>query len=79
MVRDREKMSSVLDLASHKSIDLAKIFKNVFNNCKNAGLCNISVENIYTHTQKLQYSITQAMEIITPTSSITVLINRKFL
>jgi hypothetical protein len=39
MVCDREKLSSVLDSATQKSITLAKIFKNVFNNCKNAGLC----------------------------------------
>jgi hypothetical protein len=39
MVRDREKLSSVLDSAPQKSIILAKIFKKDFNNCKNAGLC----------------------------------------
>jgi hypothetical protein len=41
MLRDRENLSSVLDSAPQKSISLAKIFKNVFNNCKNAGLCNV--------------------------------------
>jgi hypothetical protein len=40
MVRDREKLSSVLDSGPQKSVNLAKIFKNIFNNCKNAGLCN---------------------------------------
>jgi hypothetical protein len=39
MVHCRERLSSVLDSAPQKSINLAKIFKNVFNNCKNAGLC----------------------------------------
>jgi hypothetical protein len=39
MVRDREKTSSVLDSAPQKSMNLAKIFKKLFNNCKNAGLC----------------------------------------
>jgi hypothetical protein len=42
MVRDREKLSSVLNSAAQKYINLAKIFKNVFNNCKNAGLCYFS-------------------------------------
>jgi hypothetical protein len=41
MVRDREKMSSILDSAAPKHMYLAKSFKNVFNNCKNAGLCNV--------------------------------------
>jgi hypothetical protein len=35
----REKLSSVLDPASQKSINLAAIFKKVFKNCENAGLC----------------------------------------
>jgi hypothetical protein len=39
MVGDREKLSSVLDSTPQKSVNLARIFKNVFNNCKNAGLC----------------------------------------
>jgi hypothetical protein len=39
MVRDIEKCTSNLDSAPQKFINLAKIFKNVFNNCKNAGLC----------------------------------------
>jgi hypothetical protein len=39
MVRDREKLSSVLDSAPQTSINLANVFKNVFNNSKNAGLC----------------------------------------
>jgi hypothetical protein len=39
MVRDRGKLSSVLDLAPQKSISLAKMVKNVSKNCKNAGLC----------------------------------------
>jgi hypothetical protein len=37
MVRDREKLSSVLDSAPQKSMNLAKISKKAFNNCKNAG------------------------------------------
>jgi hypothetical protein len=37
MVCGREKLNSVLDSAPQKSISLAK----VFNNCKNAGLCNL--------------------------------------
>jgi hypothetical protein len=44
MVFDREKFSSVLNSAHQKSIKLAKIFKKVFNNCKNAGLCNSLLE-----------------------------------
>jgi hypothetical protein len=40
MVRYGEKLSSVLDSAPQKSLNLAKIFKKCFNNCKNAGLCN---------------------------------------
>jgi hypothetical protein len=40
MIRVRETLSSILDSAPQKSINLAKIFKNVFNGCKNAGLCN---------------------------------------
>jgi hypothetical protein len=39
MVRDRERLSSVLDSEPQNSITLAKIFKNVFINCNNAGLC----------------------------------------
>jgi hypothetical protein len=39
MVRDRENYSSVLDSAFTTSINLAKIFQNVFNNYKNADLC----------------------------------------
>jgi hypothetical protein len=31
MARDREKLSSVSDSATQKSINLAKIFKKVFN------------------------------------------------
>jgi hypothetical protein len=42
MVRDEEKLSSVLDSAPQKPINLAKSFEKVFNNCKNAGLCNLS-------------------------------------
>jgi hypothetical protein len=42
MVCDREKLSPVLDSAPQKSITLVKIFKKVFNNCKNAGLHNFS-------------------------------------
>jgi hypothetical protein len=38
MVCDKEKLSSVLDSARQKSINLVKIFKNVFDNCKNADL-----------------------------------------
>jgi hypothetical protein len=38
MVCDREKLRLVLDSAPQKSINLAKIFKNVFTKCKNAGL-----------------------------------------
>jgi hypothetical protein len=38
MVRVRENLSSGLDSAPQKSINLAKNFKNVFNSCKNAGL-----------------------------------------
>jgi hypothetical protein len=41
MVCDGEKLSSVLDSAPQKSIDSTKISKKVFNNCKNAGLCNL--------------------------------------
>jgi hypothetical protein len=37
MVRDREKLSPVLDSAPQKSINLAKIFKT-FSTTKNAGL-----------------------------------------
>jgi hypothetical protein len=40
MVRDREKLSSVLDSALQKSTNLAKMFKKVFNMSKHAGLCN---------------------------------------
>jgi hypothetical protein len=40
MVRDRENLSSVLNSAPQKSTNMATIFKNVFKNCKNAGLCN---------------------------------------
>jgi hypothetical protein len=40
MVRDREKLSCVLDSAPQKSVNVAKSFRNVFNNSKNAGLCN---------------------------------------
>jgi hypothetical protein len=39
LVRVREKLTSVLDSAPQKSINVAKIFKKVLNNCKNAGLC----------------------------------------
>jgi hypothetical protein len=39
MVHDIEKLSSVLDSAPQKPTHLAKIFKNIFNNCKSAGLC----------------------------------------
>jgi hypothetical protein len=39
MARDREKLSSVLDSALQKSINLAKRVKKGFNNRKNAGLC----------------------------------------
>jgi hypothetical protein len=42
MVCGGEQLSSVFDSAPQKSINLAKIFKNVCNNCKNAGLCNSS-------------------------------------
>jgi hypothetical protein len=38
MIYDREKLNSVLDSAPQESVNLAKIFKKVFNNCKNAGL-----------------------------------------
>jgi hypothetical protein len=38
IVRDREKLSSVLDSALQKSINVATIFKKVFNKCKNASL-----------------------------------------
>jgi hypothetical protein len=44
MVRGREKGNSVLNSEPQKFISLAKIFKNVFNNCKHAGLCNSSLE-----------------------------------
>jgi hypothetical protein len=46
MVRDREKLSSVLDSAPQKSINLTKIFKNVFSNFKNAALCNFLISNV---------------------------------
>jgi hypothetical protein len=39
MVRDRDKLSSVLDSAPQKSIHLANISKKVLNNCKDADLC----------------------------------------
>jgi hypothetical protein len=39
MVHDKEKLSSCLDSAPKISIKLAKLFINVFNKCKNAGLC----------------------------------------
>jgi hypothetical protein len=34
-----EKNLAVLDSATQKSINLAKIFKNVSENCKSVGLC----------------------------------------
>jgi hypothetical protein len=34
MVRDREKLSPVLDSKPQKSISLPELFKNVFNNLK---------------------------------------------
>jgi hypothetical protein len=40
ILRDRETLSSGLDSAPQKSINLAQIFKNVFNSCKTAALCN---------------------------------------
>jgi hypothetical protein len=40
MVRASENFSSILNSSHQKSKELAKIFKKVFNNCKNAGLCN---------------------------------------
>jgi hypothetical protein len=42
-VDDREKLSSVWDSAPQKSTNLAKIFKKVFNNYKNTGLCNLFI------------------------------------
>jgi hypothetical protein len=47
MVHDRENLSSVLDSVPQISKNLAKRFKNVFNNCKNAGLC-------YRYEERLQ-------------------------
>jgi hypothetical protein len=38
-VPDREKLRSGLDSGSQKSVNSAKMFKKVFNNCKIAGLC----------------------------------------
>jgi hypothetical protein len=48
MVCDREILSSVLDSAPQKSINLAKIFKKVFNNSKNAGLCYQKLKIVVT-------------------------------
>jgi hypothetical protein len=56
MVCDREKMSSVLDSASHKSKNLARIFKKVFNICKNAGQCNRSHLKIFTPITAIFYN-----------------------
>jgi hypothetical protein len=47
IVRDREKLSSSLDSEPPKAINLSKIFKNVFNNCKNAGLYVLSHKYCY--------------------------------
>jgi hypothetical protein len=45
MVCERKKLSSVLDSAPQNSINLAKVFKKVFNNCKNAGLCYYKIRS----------------------------------
>jgi hypothetical protein len=51
MVRDEEKLSSGLDSAPQKSVNLAKHFKKVFDNCKKAGLSNIrSMEHVFQHS-----------------------------
>jgi hypothetical protein len=50
VVCDREKLSSVLDSAPQKSINLAKIFKKVFN-CKNVGLCYLNMKECNTVTR----------------------------
>jgi hypothetical protein len=50
MVRDGEKLSSVLDSAPQKSISLVKIFKKFFKNSKNAGLCNLLSSRILVTT-----------------------------
>jgi hypothetical protein len=65
MVRDREKLSSVLDSAPQKSISLAKSFKKVFNNCKNAGLCYLgSIVHVTALRKKFViYQTLQAKEI----------------
>jgi hypothetical protein len=51
MVRDGEKLSSGLDSAPQKSVNLAKHVKKVYKNCKNPGLSNIrSMEHVFQHS-----------------------------
>jgi hypothetical protein len=60
MIRDREKLSSVLDSATPKSINLAKILKTVFNNL-NMQACVIYSLLVYVLAAargKLQKAIT---------------------
>jgi hypothetical protein len=45
MVLDRKNLSSVLVSATQKSTSFAKIFKSVFNRCKNTGLCILWTSN----------------------------------
>jgi hypothetical protein len=53
MVRDREKLNSVLDSAPQISTNLANIFKKVFNNRKNEGLCYQPVATNMYHLKRM--------------------------
>jgi hypothetical protein len=51
MVGDTEKLRSSLDSVLQKSIKSDKSFKNVFNNCNNAGLCYLYFYSRTVHYQ----------------------------